>query len=358
MGILNNFTSKFFPKNYLGIDIGSYSLKVVEMSGKGGRTLENYGQLRTEYVTGEILAQGWRVGSLLSDEKIISALYSILQEAKIKTRNAFFSIPDYSTFFTSFELPPMSKQELEEAIKYEAPRHIPLPLADVTLDWEIIKGTPQFEGRVPLKVLLVAVPNETIDQYQKLAKVLKLKIMALETEVFALVRSLIQYQDKKGVVCIVDIGHKSTTINIVSQNILKASHSIDQSGEELTRVLSDKLQIKPKKAEIIKKSYGLKKEADIKGILLPKVNSIIQETRNVFDKYFLEEKKKVEKIIITGGTARMPGLREYFSNQIKLPVELANPFLDIRYPQGLDSILKKLGPEFTIAVGTSLRGVK
>lgn len=350
--------SKIFTKNFLGIDIGSSSLKIVEISGRKGKRLENYGQLKTEYFTEKTPGQSWQHSILSSEEQLITALSSILQEAKIKTKNVFFSIPDYSTFFTSFELPPMSKPELEEAVKYEAPRHIPLPLADVTLDWEVIKGVPQAQGRVPLKVLLVAVPNETISQYQKIAKALRLNIIALETEVFALARALIRYQDKRGVVCLIDIGQKSTTINVISQSILKVSHSVDPSGEELTQRLVEVLQIEPRKAEIIKKVWGIKKEETISEILLPQIDSMIKETKAIFNEYFLSEKEKVEKIIISGGSALLPGLRNYFSKQVGLPVELANPFIDISFPPGLDLILKKLGPEFTIAVGAALRGVK
>ena len=350
-------TSALFSKSFLGIDIGSASIKVVELSAKNGAKLENYAQLKTEYFAGQEFIQHFQAGALLSGPRICEALSAMFQEAKIKTKNAFFSIPDYASFFTTFTLPPMSKKELEEAIKYEAPRHIPLPLADVTLDWQIIKGTPQFEGTVPLKVLLVAVPNETIEQYQKIAQSLNLKILALETEVFALSRALVKYQDKKGVVCLIDIGHKTTTINIISHNILKNSHSIELSSEELTQALTDKLKIEVKKAEIIKNMYGIKKNPIIKEILLPFIDNLSKEMQKIFNEYFLEEKEKVDKIIISGGGARLPGLAEYLNEKFKLPCEVGNPFLDINYPPGLELILQKIGPEFTIAVGAALRGI-
>ncbi len=351
------FTFKIFSKSFLGIDIGSASIKIVELSSKNGPKLENYAQLKTEYFAGKEFIQHFQAGALLSGPRICEALSAMLQEAKIKTRNAFFSIPDYASFFTTFTLPPMSKKELEEAIKYEAPRHIPLPLADVTLDWQIIKGTPQFEGTVPLKVLLVAVPNETIEQYQQIAKSLNIEILALETEVFALSRALVKYQDKKGVVCLVDIGYKTTTISIVSHNILKTSHSIDLSSEEFTEKLIEKLKIDFRKAEIIKNMYGIKKNPTIREILLPLVDNLSKEIQKIFNEYFLDEKEKVDKIIISGGGARLPGLAEYLNEKFKLPCEIGNPFLDINYPPGLDLILQKIGPEFTIAVGAALRGI-
>jgi type IV pilus assembly protein PilM len=355
--LFKTVTSKIFSKSFLGIDIGSSSIKIVELSSRKGTKLENYAQLKTEYFAGKAFTQHFQAGVFLSGQRVVDAISAMLLEAKIRTRNAFFSIPDYATFFTSFTLPPMSRKELEEAVKYEAPRHIPLPLADVTLDWQVIKGVPQFEGTVPLKILLVAVPNETIEQYQNIAKALNLKILALETEVFALARALIKYQDKRGTVCLMDIGQRSTTINIVSQNILKASHSIDLSSEELTQGLADKLRIEPRKAEIIKNMYGIQKEETIREILLPYIDTFVKEAQKIFNEYFLEEKEKVEKIILAGGGARLPGLRDYLSEKLKIPVEIGNPFLDISYPPGLELVLKKIGPEFTIAVGAALRGI-
>jgi len=351
---LKSVISRMFAKNFLGIDIGIASFKVVEISSKNGVRLENYGQLRSEYVSENKSPQGL----VVSNDYIIAALASILQEAKIRTKEVFFAIPDYATFFTSFDVPAMSRPELEEAVKYEAPRHIPLPLADVTLDWEVIKGNALTETRTPLKVMLVAVPNETINQYEKIAKALGLKILAMETEVFALARALIRYQEKRAILCLIDFGQKSTTINIFSQNILRVSHSIDISSEELTKALADALKIDFRKAEIIKKMYGLTKDETVKNILTPHVDILVKETKEIFNQYFLEDKERIEKVIIGGGAASLLGLKDYLNLQLKLPVEIANPFLEISYPPGLDTVLKKIGPEFAIALGAALRGVQ
>ena len=179
----------------------------------------------------------------------------------------------------------------------------------------------------------------------------------METEVFSLARALIKYHDKRSVLCLIDCGQKTTTINVFSQNILKSSHSVDISNEELTQALADELKIDLHKAEVIKKMYGLLKDENVRKILTPQIDILIKETREVFNQYFLEEKEKVEKIIMAGGVAHLPGLKEYFVEQIKLPIEVANPFVDISYSPGLDVVLKKIGPEFTIAVGAALRGL-
>ncbi|MCD6115081.1 type IV pilus assembly protein PilM [bacterium] len=357
-----NFWSKistgFFSKSVLGIDIGTTSIKIVELSDKKTKKLSNYGQLRSEYFAGEEFRRYSPEGLILGTKNIINAIQAILEEAHIKSREAYFSLPDYSTFFTTFELPPMSSDELKEAVKYEAPRHIPLPLADVTLDWQVIKGVPGQSGQTPLKILLIAVPNRVIAQYQEIADGLKIKIRALEAEVFALSRAAIRFQDKQQVVSVIDLGQKSTTINIVSKGLLKTSFSTDTGGEKFDQALKDAFQINSRKAEIIKRMLGVEKEETIREILMPVVENLLKEVSQVFNQYSQEEREKIDKIILSGGNALMPGLHKLFNEKFGIVTEVANPFLGLSFPPGLEEVLKKIGPEFTIAVGTALRGLE
>ncbi len=348
---------KLFSKNFIGVDIGTSSIKVIELEKGKGKTLSNYGVLGSDYFGGQAFQTREKGTLSISESNIAEALSTILKEAGIKSKEAFFAIPDFATFFTTFNLPAMSEAEIPEAIKYEAPRRIPLPLSEVTLDWQVIKGGPSKEGRSPLRILLVTVPNEVISQYQQIAASVGLKIVALEAEVFALVRALIQYQDKSNTICLVDIGERSTTINIVAQGILKLSYSFDISGENFTKVLSQNLEIKEREAETIKRAYGLtNKKLEIRQIIMPQAEAILGKIKNIFDEVYLEDKEKVGKVILTGGGATLAGFVDYLSKELDLPVELANPFINIAYPPTLEGALKKLGPGFTVAVGMALRG--
>ncbi len=341
------------------MDIGTSSIKIVELGKRKGKTLSNYSLLSSDYFAKESLRDRERGTLSLNETRVSEALSSALKEAGIKSKEVFFAIPDYATFFTTFNLPAMSEAEIPEAVKYEAPRRIPLPLSEVTLDWQIIKGGPSKEGKVPLRILLVTVPNEVIAQYQRIAELTGLKIIALEAEVFALVRVLIKYQDKSNVVCLVDLGERSTTINIVAQGILRVSYSFDISGENFTKALSEQLEIKEQKAEIVKKIYGLTdKKMGIKEIVEPVARLILKKIKDIFDEVYLEDKERVGKIILAGGGAALAGFTDYLFEELKLPVEIANPFLDINYPPTLEELLQKLGPGFTIAVGMALRGFK
>ncbi len=344
-------------RSFLGVDIGAGSIKLVELSKQKGKSLTNYGILGADYFTGNSFRNRERGVLSIEEGNIIEAITSILREAGIKSKQAFFSIPDYVSFFTTFDLPPMSEKEVPEAVKYEAPRRIPLPLSEVTLDWQIIKGGPDQKGSTPLRVLLVTVPNDVIAQYQRIAKGAGLKIVALEAEAFAMLRALIKYQDKSNVVALIDIGERSSTINIVSQGVLKVSYSLDVSGEDFTRALTGALGVEREKASAIKHIYGLSdNNTEIKKILLPKAELILDKAKDIFNELYARDKEIPGKIILSGGGVSMPGLLEYFSQNLNAPIEVANPFIGISAPPTLEEILKKLGPSLTIAAGMALRG--
>jgi len=364
------FLSKIFSsKKFLGIDIGTASIKLVELSGRGEKKkLENYGEIKAEAVYEKPFRTFEKNTLLLSSQEIARAIKGILEEAKIKTRNCVFSIPDFSTFFTNLELPPMTKEEIPQAVVYEARQHVPLPLGEVTLDWEVIDDRVSDPEKSRLKILLVAVPNEEINQYQEIARLSNLQILALEAEVFGLVRSLIPVDEKK-IVSIVDIGARTTTCSIIDKRVLKVSHSFDFSGDDLTERVAKSLSIDYKTAQSLREKYGLQdlplpstnsgislSAKSMKEILVPLIDIILMEVEKISRNFYQTEGKEVQKFILAGGVSFLPGLREYFESEIKRETEIANPFSNIFYPAILEETLKKIGPSYAVAVGTALRG--
>ena len=354
------------PKKFLGIDIGTSFVKIVEISKFGNRKkLENYGEMEATVLYERPFRTFEKSTLLLSSQDIAKAITAVREEAQIKSVQAVFSIPDFSTFFTNFELPVMSKEELPQAVRYQARQLIPLPLGEVTLDWQVIDNNVPEEKKTSLKILLVAVPNEVINQYQEIARISGLELVALEAEVFGLRRSLIK-EDEKDPVAMIDIGAQSTTCNIVDRKSLKISYSFDMSGNELTEVISKGLNVDYQKADDLKRKYGitdLSPEEKASGqetrqILSPLIDLILREVEKIFNNFYQIEKKEIKKIIIAGGSALMPGLKEYFAKKFDKEVEIANPFLNIFYPPILEKKLKQMGPSYAIAVGLALRGLE
>ena len=259
----------------------------------------------------------------------------------------------------------MTKEELPQAINFAAPQYIPLPLSEVTLDWQLIGGKIADRKGTRLKVLLVAVPNEIINQYGEIAKISRLETKFMEAEAFALLRSLIETD--KMTIGLVEIGAQSTTCSIIGKGGLKSSHSLDVAGNELTQALAKGLGLDYKEAERLKKKYGISplfqeiaepKEKKIAQTLLPSVDSILVEIQRIFQSFSQVEKKEIEKIFLAGGSTLLPGLKEYFASVLKKEIEIVHPFTNIFYPPILEETLKEMNPSYAIAVGAALRGLE
>ena len=347
---------KFLPKKFLGIDIGTSAIKIVELSSFAGKIkLENYGEMAARVLYQEPFRTFEKSTLLLSAQDIPRVIKEILEEANIKTKESIFSIPDFATLFTTFELPPMTAEELPQAVSAEARKQVPVPLGEVTLDWQLIEGRVSDKKDTKLKILLVAVPNEVISQYQQIAELSDLKLLSLEAEVFGLMRSLIEKKEKR-VIGIIDIGARTTTCSIIEKRILKVSHSFDISGDDFTERIVKGLEMGEEMAENLKRKYGILESKDMREILLPLIDIILRESEKIFRNFYLKEGKEIDKIILAGGTALLPGILEYFRNYFKKEIEIANPFLKIFFPPILEKTLKEMGPAYAIAIGAALRG--
>jgi type IV pilus assembly protein PilM len=346
-----------FSKTSVGIDIGTSEIKVVQLSALGKRIkLENYAQVSSRGLYQKAFRTFEKSTLSLSTQEIVRAIKTIFEEAKIKTKTAYFSIPDFASFFTIFDLPPMTKEELPFAVEAEARRHIPLPIAEVVWDWQLI-GKKPFMGKERFRILLVSVPKDVINQYNLIAKSLEIESVAFEAETFSLVRALSQGNT---IVSIIDIGAKTTSCSIIEGNTLKISRSLDLSEDELTQSISKSLGVDEDRAEELKKNYGLltteiSEGKRIREILIPLINSLLRDIEQTFLSFKKNEGKEVEKIILAGGVANLPGLLKYFQDYFKMKVEIANPFKGIFFPPILEGTLREMGPSFSVAVGLAKR---
>lgn len=350
----------FFPKRIVGVDIGTASIKVVEISKwGGGKTLENYGEIKSISLYNkekEPFRTFEGADYMLSDFFVSRAIKAILQEAGIRTRAAIFSVPDYSTFCISFELPPMTEKEISDSVKYHAPQYIPLPVSETTLDWKVIGGTPG-DKKSNIRIFLIAIPNQVVEGYKRVAQGAGLELYALEAEATAITRSLVK--DNKKVICLVDIGVQSTTINVVDKGDLKKSYSFNFAGGQLTYAVASALGVGREKAEQLKNENGLVSlDQEITKTLYFLIDPLLTEIKNTINEFSQREGKEVQEIYLTGGTANLPGLKEYFEESMGKKVALPNCFSDFLYPPILEESLHKMGPGFSVAVGVALGGLK
>jgi len=357
LNIFSNPLKMFFPKKMVGIDIGTASIKVVEISRWGqGKALENYGEIKSASLYKEPFRNVEKGSYLLSNYFVSRAIRAVLDEARIKTKAAIISIPDFSTFCTSFELPPMSANELKDAVYYNASQYIPLPITETTLDWRLIGGTPG-EKQSGLKIFLVAIPNQIIQDYQKVAQLAGIELYAVEAEVLGLARSLVR--ENRNCVCLVDIGVQSTTINIVDRKSLKKSYSFDFAGSQLTYSIASALGLGHVEAEELKNREGLTStKEEISKTLYLLIDPLVIEVKKLLSDFYQEEGREIDAVYLTGGTSGLPGLKEYFAEVLKKKVEIPNCFSELLYPPILGQSLEKMAPSFSVATGVALGGLE
>lgn len=346
------------PKNYLGIDIGTLSIKIVELSSEGGRPklenyaiLSNYGLAAKSATPDDAVQKSQKV---FGGEAVVM-LRRLMKEARVDSRDTNMSIPIFSSFLTVMELPAMSEAELTSAIQFEAKKYIPVPLDSVAIDWSLIGTGP--EGKIT--VLLIAIPKDLVNEYSAVARGADLKLMTVELETISAARALVGGDPVPAV--LMDIGSRDTTISIVDGGSVRISHSVETSGEDLTRILANSLGVSWKRAEELKKQNGLKMEdkADqITNILVPLLDAVSGATQNVIDLYYAKTQKKIEKLIIYGGAAKMPGFADYLKSRFKLDIMIGNPFSRVVYPNNLEPIIKDFGHEFAVAAGLALKALQ
>jgi len=344
----------------LGVDIGTKVIRVVEVSGKKGKlALENYGEVNLDVACKEFFRSFDKKNLNPSVDNISAALRAIIEETGIKTKKVVFSLPDFATFFTTFELPPMSSKEIANAVGFEARKYIPLPLSELVLDWQLMSREPSPKENS--KILVMAVPKIIVEQYKTIAEQAGLELTALEAEAMALKRAVINENEPTS--CLLEIGFQSTNINIVEDGFMKMSSSFDIAGKDLTFSISETLNISTGDAEIIKKKQGLlvNEEGNISHILIPILSVISEKTRKVIKDFESKEGKVVERVIIAGGTSLLPGILEYFIESLNQDetkpriVEIAKPFVKVAYPPILDKKMEEINPTYAIALGEALR---
>lgn len=350
-------------KGNLGVDIGTSSIKVVELEKKGGRfSLANYAIFE---MTGSGVStksnEAWASILKLPDQEIAVGIKEVIKKANITSVDAVVSIPSFSTFATVISMPYVTNEDLARAIPFEAKKYVPIPLDEVILEWSIVgvsNGDTTKGGKpATVDVFLAAVPKDETVRYQNIMKAGGLKLKALELENSALIRALLGNDLSPTV--IVNIGGRSTSIIIANRGYERLSHNYEVGGFEITKAIAQSLNINLEKAEELKRKFGIKKGEDnvITESMISLIDMMVFETQKTISNYEEAKGEKILNVILIGGLANMPGLLEYFTEKLKRGVTLGNPFSRIIYPPELESLTAELSSIFSVAIGLAMREV-
>lgn len=357
------FFSSFFKKetSVLGIDIGSSAIKVIQIKKKHGRAvLETYGELALGPYAG---IEVGRAASVPAD-KIVEAIKDILKESKTTSTVCGVALPLSSSLISFISIPPVPEKQIAEVITLEARKYIPVPLNEVLLDWSIIPKEDAYvteeESVKPEKqgsdVLVVAIHNQYINDYQSIMAGSGLQPSFYEIEIFSSIRAVVD----QGVstVMIVDMGARSTKLYIVERGILRASHIINKGSQDITLALSKAMSITVSDAENMKRTYGLKGGPEYKElteIITVNLDYIFYEANATLLNYQKKFAKNVSKVILTGGGVLLKGFTDLAKISFQTDVVYADPFGKLETPAFLAEEFSQAGPEFAVAIGVALR---
>lgn len=358
------------PKSYVGIDIGSAYIKMVELLNEKHRPrLSTYGYLA--------LPLGGKDKMAFTSPKTRALLLKkIIQEAHIHSKNAVLSLPLASVFTTILHLPQVTKREfaspknLAPLIYWEVKKLLPLPIEDMVLDWEIIQKQVEnadhgvdekkrFWQRAQyqdIEVFITAAPRDLIATYTETVKQSGLSLLHLESDVFGLVRSLVG-QDPSTIM-LVDIGAKVTNVSIVEKGIPYLNRTLDFGGFVFTRAITEKLGISLEEAEQFKCDLSLAERREFprefENLMIDVVNEMNYVKRLFFEQY---PGKHFEKVILTGGSSLLSGIAQVLSQRVNTRVYVGDPWARVLYPPELRPVLDRVGPMFSVAIGLAMRNI-
>lgn len=336
----------------IGLDIGSKTIKVVELSRAGDKF-----DLKSAGVIGYPAATSLEA---LTDEKQLTSLAQTIKklckDAKLSSKNVSLSIPETQSFTRLMKFPLLTDQEIDSAVRWEAEEYIPIPVKEAVIEHQVLER--RDTGNPPqVLVLLIAVHKEVIERYLKLLNLADLNAVAVETELMSLTRSLAP-PDKT--VLIVDFGASSSDIAVVKNEQVFFSRSVPTAGDAFTRAVAQSIGATPEQAEQYKRTYGLSPdqlEGKVYRSLSPVIKTVIEEIKKSVHYYQLEVKgDPPSSVILSGGSSAIPGVSTAFTQLLNLEVVIGSPFRKINVDPSSAQNLANYAPLYAVAAGLAMRG--
>ena len=331
--------------NYLGVDIGASSIKAVQIKNENGRArLVTYGYSEHDTtVEGNILDNPVAAGKELME---------LCKEAGITTKQVITGLPMSSVFSTLLTTSDLPNKELEKQISEKVKKLAPIPENDIVLDWKKV-GEPVEKS---VRVSVTAASRKMIDKYVQIFKVAGLQLLSLETEAFAVIRALLG-KDKSPTI-IVDIGSVKTNVLVVKEGVPLIHRTVKAGGNDVGKYLAEKMKVSLAEAEEIKKNLSIYRVDGLEPILEGLVSPIINEVKYCQGLYGEQyNTNKIEKIVLTGGSAPIIGVPEALQTALGLRIFIGDPWARVIYPDELRPVLDKIGSRFAVAVGLAMREI-
>ncbi len=342
------------PTQIIGLDLSTYSIKAVEIK---KRTVKP----SIQAIDNAKLPEGLITEGIIKDEsKLAEIIKQLLEKGRPKFNSKYtvVSLPEEKTFIKliDIKLPKKSTEdkEIDKIIKQELPRHIPVNIDEMQIDWQLM-GPPNSQ-----QALVAAVPLEVIKGVTESCSKAGLKIIAMEVEAQAIIRSLISEADDKKhkTKIIIDLGANKTNIIIFDRGTIQFNRDLNSlNGQKLTKEIAKAKGVDFKAAEKIKINYphckngGRQQISKIIDKFVIELSNQIMQAIDFYAEHFNRDAGQAE-IVLCGGGAKLPALAEKLSRQTKKTAYVGNPLvnLDEELPRKVDNLLS-----YSTAIGLALR---
>ncbi|NCQ54045.1 pilus assembly protein PilM, partial [Candidatus Saccharibacteria bacterium] len=254
---------------------------------------------------------------VLIKEKLVGTLPS---------NHVVISVPTTRTYSRTFSLPTDVEKKLKDAVELEVDQYIPVPASTLYIDYEIIERTKK-----QITVLMSAVPRTIVDKCVSAAESAGLNVVLVEPGMNAVARLITSSEEGKLPSVIVDIGPATTDIAVLDSGAVRVTGGLAIGGNTFTLDIAKRLEVPLENAHQLKVLNGLNagpRQEKIRGAVEPSLAQIITETRKVMRYYNerISDDRKLEQLLVVGIGSNMPGIGEYFTNELVMPARVANPW--------------------------------
>lgn len=343
------FSKKIEP---VALDIGSTFIKLVQLKGSD----KNYQLVKFGMtpLPPEVIVEG----AVMDAGRVVESIKELLVQQKISTKHVVISVSGSSVIIKRVSVADMTDEELAESIKWEAEQYIPFSIDDVNVDFQKL-GPGAAEGQAD--VLLVAVKKDKINDYINLVKEAGLEPVVMDVDAFALANMYeLNYDVESGATALLNIGASVMNINILKDGVSIFTRDITVGGNRYTEALQRDFGLTYEDAEKVKRGEAVD-GADMEQIeaaVSAVTADIVAETQRSFE-FFRSTtgSDPVERVLVSGGCARIGQFSAILAERLEIPVEVANPFKNIKVdPKKFDpALIEAAAPLCAVAVGLAVR---
>lgn len=340
----------------LGLDIGSNAIKLLQLKAtKKGYVVEKFG-IKT--IDPELIVDG----AVMDAGRVVDVLKELLREQAVKIKDVVISVSGHSVIVKKISVPPMTEEELSESIKWEAEQYIPFDVNDVNLDFHILPSSDAPDGKDAMTVVLAAVKKDRLSEYTALVTEAGLNPVVVDVDAFTLENVYGTAYGSTGseVVALVNIGASVMNIHIVKGGNFWFTRDISTGGNRYTETIQRDLNLSYDAAERAKRGEaveGVNVNA-LAEVITTMNGELAAEIGRSFD-YFrsTSTQETIDRVLLSGGTAKLAGLAPFLSERLGVPVELLDPFRQLRVnPKTVSpELIAEVGPQATVVVGLAIR---